>query len=730
MTGAVEEVGTGGVGRPLSPLAAALAAARGVRGALSAEQDRWFLWLPVFLGTGIGIYFSLTVEPPLWLGLVLAALAVAVVAFLRWRERGIVLALAIAAVAVGFSAAEVETWAVAAPVLERSTGRVIVAGRVLEVEPLPAGRRLLLAPQRIGQLPSEMLPARVRVTLRDNQGAAIPGEGISVLAQLYPPSGPAMPGAYDFQRRAYFDRLGAVGYAQGPLRPLADEPPATWRAWIAAMRATMSARIMTALPGTTGGIAAAIITGETHAIPEADAQAFRDAGLAHILVIAGLHMGLVAGIAFFAVRAGLALVPWVALRINTKKGAALAALLVTFGYLLLSGATVSSRRSFVMTTLVLLAILVDRLSLSARALAWAALAIMLASPYSVTTAAFQMSFAAVAGLVAFYETFRERISGWYRDAGLVHRWGLHLLAIVFTTVVSTIATTPFTVFHFNRYAVYSVAANIVAVPITGFWVLPWAMLGCALMPFGLERVALVPMGWGIDVIADVARIVTSWPGAAQLVPSMPVWGLMLVGFGGFWLCVWRRRWRLLGLAPMAAGYLTLLLPQAPDVLIDGESHLMAVRGADGSYLVSGGEHSHYTEDTWARRGAVGRGTAWPQTGASADGSLTCDREGCLYKMHNRSVALERNATALTEDCTRADLVVTPVPNRGECRSKSVIDRLDTWRNGSYAVWLGADTMTIESVRDWRGQRPWVPLRGPNHAAVSTAGATPPAGPAP
>ncbi|HLJ22243.1 MAG TPA: ComEC/Rec2 family competence protein, partial [Stellaceae bacterium] len=384
----------------------------------------------------------------------------------------------------------------------------------------------------------------------------------------------------------------------------------------------------------------------------------------------------------------------------------------------------------VMTTLVLVAILVDRLSLSARALAWAALAIMLANPYSVTTAAFQMSFAAVAGLVAFYETFRERIGAWYRDAGLARRWGLHLLAIVFTTVVTTVATTPFTVFHFNRYAVYSVAANIVAVPITGLWVLPWAMLACALMPFGLERVALVPMGWGIDVIADVARIVTSWPGAAQLVPSMPVWGLMLLGFGGFWLCVWRRRWRLLGLAPIALGYLTLLLPRPPDVLVDGEAHLTAVRSLDGVYLVSSHEHSRFAEETWARRGAVGRGPLWPQTGTSADGSLACDRDGCIYKAGGRVVALERSSAALAEDCTRADLVVTPLPSRGECRVKPVIDPFDTWRNGSYAVWLAADRITIESVRDWRGQRPWVPARGPDRAALSTAAGAPPAGPAP
>ena len=731
MSGVAEETKIAGAIRPgLAPFPAFLNFVGAVRNAVFAERDRWFLWLPVLLGTGIGIYFSLTIEPPLWLGLTLAAIAVSRVALERWHERRIAAALALAAVAVGFAAAEVETRLVAAPVLERPTGSVVVEGRIIEVEPLPEGKRITLEPRRIGELPRGKLPARIRITLRESAGAAIPGEGVSVLAQLYPPAGPAMPGAYDFQRRAYFDRLGAVGYARGSLRPFSDEPPTTWRLWVAALRTTMSERIMAALPGTTGGIAAAIITGETHAIPEADAQAFRDAGLAHILVIAGLHMGLVAGIAFFAVRAGLALVPWVALRFNTKKGAALAALLVTFGYLLLSGATVSSRRSFVMTTLVLLAVLLDRLSLSARALAWAALAIMLASPYSVTTAAFQMSFAAVAGLVAFYETFRARIGGWYRDAGIVRRWGLHLLAIVFTTVVSTVATTPFTVFHFNRYAVYSVAANIVAVPITGLWVLPWAMLGCALMPFGLERVALVPMGWGIDAIADVARVVTSWPGAAQLVPSMPVWGLMLLAFGGFWLSVWRRRWRLLGLAPIAAGYLTLLLPQPPDVLVDGESRLMAVRGSDGAYLVSGRERSRYAEDTWARRGAVGRGLLWPQIGTSADGTLTCDREGCLYRASGRAVALERSATALAEDCARADLVVTPVPARGECRTKPVIDGFDTWHNGSYAVWLESDRVTIESVRDWRGSRPWVPPRGPDRAGLSTAAGGPPAGPAP
>ncbi len=701
-----------------------------LRKALEAERDRWFLWLPLFLGSGIGLYFTLTVEPPLWLGLAVAPLALAATLVARRLQRFTLPAIAIAAMAVGFAAGEIETWMVAAPVLERRVGPVPVEGRVVEAEPLPAGRRILVEPTRIGRLAADQLPARVRIKLRDNEGAPLPGEGIAVRAVLLPPPSPAMPGAYDFQRRAFFDRLGAVGYAVGEAHELPGEPPSAWRTRLAALRAGMTRRIQAALPGRAGAIAAAIITGETHAIPEVDAQAFRDAGLAHILVIAGLHMGMVAGIAFFTIRLALALVPFLALRLNTKKWAASSALLITFIYLLLSGITVSSRRSFVMTALVLLAVLIDRLSVSARALAWAALIIMLWSPFAVVGPSFQMSFAAVGGLVAFYEAFREPMSGWYRDAGRVRRWGLHVLAGVFTTLVTTIATTPFTVFHFNRFPIYSVVANVVAVPITGFWVMPWAIVSCVLMPFGGEEIALVPMGWGITIIAEVARAVTSWPGAALTLPSMPVWGLMVLSLGGFWLCVWRGRWRLLGLAPIAAGYLTLLLPRPPDVLVDSESRVMAVRGADGSYLASTASRAGLAEETWTRRSAAVAGPPWPRSGASPDGSLTCDAQACIYRAQGRVVALDRGQGALAEDCGQVDLIVTPVPARGACRETPVIDRFDTWRNGSYAIWLGPGAMQIESVRDWRGQRPWVPARPGRGASANSTAATLATDPAP
>ncbi|HUK60417.1 MAG TPA: ComEC/Rec2 family competence protein [Stellaceae bacterium] len=425
--------------------------------AVRAERARWPLWLPVFLGCGIGTYFWLPEEPVPWLGPVVALLA-AVQVWRMWR-RGRVAFTASAAVAFvfGFAAAQVQSTLVAAPVLQKRLGPVTVEGRLESVDPLPEGARLVIGRLSIEGLAPEATPARVRVRLRKDDAAAIPGAWLRLTAMLMPPPAPVLPGSFDFERRAWFDRLGAVGYALGAPRweaPPGEAGAASWRVALQALRAEVSERVRHALPGERGAIAAALITGDTHAIPPADADAFRNAGLAHILVIAGLHMGMVAGIAFFALRAGMALVPRLALYHPTKKYAAASALALTFGYMLLSGATVSSRRAFAMIGLALLAVLVDRVSLSARAVALAAAAVMLMTPEAATGPSFQMSFAAVAALIACYEALRPRLSLWHAHAGALRRAGLYFFGIALTTIVTTLATMPFTIYHLGRKVIF------------------------------------------------------------------------------------------------------------------------------------------------------------------------------------------------------------------------------------------------------------------------------------
>jgi competence protein ComEC len=675
-----------------------------------AERERWPLWLPVFLGCGIGVYFWLPSEPPSWLGAALLALAASHMLW-AWREGRALAAPAVSlALALGFAAAQFQSALVAAPVLERRLGPVMVEGRLEAVDPLPDGARLVIAPSQIDRLDAGATPALVRVRLRHGDDAAIPGAWLRVKAMLMPPPAPALPGAFDFQRRAWFDRIGAVGYALGGPQWIAapdGSAAAGWRVGLQAVRARVTERIRAVLPDRTGAVAAALITGDTHAIAPADADAFRNAGLAHILVIAGLHMGMVAGIAFFAVRALLALIPRLALYHPTKKYAAFAALALAFGYMLLSGATVSSRRAFVMIGLALLAVLVDRVSVSARAVALAAAAIMLMTPESATGPSFQMSFAAVAALIACYEAARPRLAEWRTRAGSLRRLALYLFGITLTTVVTTLATMPFTIYHFNRFALYSVVANAIAVPITGFWVMPWAIVAVLAMPLHLEALALHPMGGGIAAIAWVARTVTSWPGAVMNVASMPAGALMLLSLGGVWLCIWQGKWRWLGLAPIALCYGAILLQRPPDLLVAADGNVVAARVPGGAYLPSTEAGGRVVEAA-VRRAGASLGAAWPESGSAADGALECDASACLYRAAGRLVALERGGDALAEDCRVADLVVSPVAAHRACRGTRVIDRIDTWRKGGTAVWLDPESIRIETVRDWQGARPWVP----------------------
>ncbi len=247
-----------------------------------------------------------------------------------------------------------------------------------------------------------------------------------------------------------------------------------------------------------------------------------------------------------------------------------------------------------------------------------------------------------------------------------------------------LATAPFALYHFNRFALYGVAANLIAVPLTGLWIMPWAIVAFALMPFGLEGIGLAPMGWGIDAVIAVAETVAPWPGAVALAPAMPRIGLVAAALGGLWFCLWHRRWRVLGLGAIAAGLATLAFVRPPDVLVNGTGSLMAVRTPSGGLALSSSRSQKFVAETWLRRAGLDRAAPWPAEGLSPDGVLGCDPLGCIYRTGARTVALVRHRAALDEDCAMATIVVSAIPVRGwrgrRCRREAVvIDRFDLFR---------------------------------------------------
>jgi competence protein ComEC len=689
---------------------------------LLAERERWGLWLPVGFAAGIGLYFALNSEPWPWIGAVAAILALAIGLLARRNPHPaapilLALALPVGVVASGFAAAQFETWRLATPMIDHPLGAVTLVGRIADIEAQPDGVRVTIRPDTIEHLQPAALPHLVRVKLRGQPPPVGIGDRITVKAELMPPSGPALPGGFDFQRQAWFRGIGAVGYALG--KP-ALQPGAAggFTGRIRAWRAGIAQRFRAALPGPEGSIAAALVTGERGAIPADINQDYRDSGLAHLLVIAGLHMTLVTGFVFFAVRGALAAIPAVALRAPIKKWAAAASLAAAVLYLVLSGASVPTERAFTMVALGLIAIIIDRFNLSMAAVAWAAGLVLALDPSALLGVSFQMSFAAVAGLIAFYESAGPGLMERRRGQGAIGRFALHLVGIGLTTLVATIATAGFSIYHFNRFALFSILANLIAVPLAGFWVMPWAVAACALLPFGAERLALVPMGWGLVLTERVAHWTAGLPDAVLALPAMPGWGLVAAALGGVWLVIWRQSWRYWGLVPMALAAASPFPAAPPDILAAEDGQLLAIRAGNGGYLLSSEKSDRLTAEAWLRAaGGVPAGTL-PEPGEAAEGgALRCDPLGCVWHRDGRLVALVRDAAALSEDCRNAEIIVALIPARHACRATAlVIDRIDLRRNGATAIWLGP-SIVLDTANDQRGDRPWVLKLGPRLAAA-------------
>ena len=658
---------------------------------MTFERDRWPLWLPVMVGLGTGLYFALPVEPVARVGWSALGAGFVALLLLPFLERGRVLLALMAGLSLGFGAAKLRETRVAAPVLARPA-TVHMTARIVAMELGNAGTRLTLADPISGGFPDDAVPRRLRVTMRGDPAGLLPGQWVSLTAGLSPPLPPSQPGAADFARAAWFGSVGASGFSFGAPSPaMTPRPPSLSEHMadgVAALRWRMTQRIRTVLPGSQGAIAAALVTGIRGGIAQTDDDALRDSGLAHVISISGLHMVLVGMGLFWLLRALLALSPFLALHYPIKKWAALAALAGAAFYLVLSGAAAPAARAYVMLAVGLIAVLLDRPALSMRGLAVAACVLLLLQPEAITDPGFQMSFAAVAALVAAAEAGQAQ-------RGLLGH-GANLLS---ASAVASLATLPFVLFHFGRAAHYGVLGNLIAMPVVGLVVMPLAALSLLAMPFGLEAWPLQGLGWGIEVMLRLGHWVAQLPGAATLSPAMPMTALLLIVLGGLWLLVWRGAQRWAGLAGIVAGIGVAFLARGPDMLVAPDAATVAIRAADGKFYFVGRPQNRFIARDWLRRDGDDREPA------NALGLGRCDGMGCAVPAQAGLVVVSRRAEALAEDCSRAVILVSAAAT--DCQGpRLILAGVRAARDQGYALTFTPE-LRAQSVREWRGERPWV-----------------------
>lgn len=615
------------------------------------------LLLPIALGTGIGLFFTFPSLP--WQASGLAALITATFALIaRWRHLYplFLAAILLTALCGGFWRAGYRTEAMRAPVLSEPLKAVWASGTITQLEPKENGWRITLAHVGLDGLEPQNTPHFIRVSLKKIPDGLVVGDSVRVRAMLYPPSPPVMPGAFNFARHAYFQQLGATGYAITPLMlqgGAQGEPPARWSDHLQRLRDTIAAHCYRFLAPAEGAIAAALLMGEQTAIPAATRDSLQKAGLSHILSVSGLHMALVTGFIFLLIRRLLALWPYAVLHWPLKKIAAAAAIAASAFYLLLAGAPVPAQRSFLMLALVLLAVILDRTAHPLRLVALAAFVLLLWTPESLLTASFQLSFAATAALVAYYEWRRDQFREPSRTLWLTP---LHYLReTAAASCVAALATAPYSLYHFGNASISGIVANMLALPLTGFFTMPAAVLTLVTMPFGLQALPLHFMGLSLTALLWIATTTNEALGWVVQLPSPPVWTLVAVTLLGMSLLLLKHRHRWL-LIPLTAVIWAAGISTVPTPLLLTEERYLAIQLPHNHWLLLGPKQGNWVTEQWQQR--LGTPHFMTKEEALAQEQMHCDPEGCIIHAAAGYVALPDTQTALTEDCALSSLILS------------------------------------------------------------------------
>ncbi|ODT80363.1 MAG: hypothetical protein ABS76_16920 [Pelagibacterium sp. SCN 64-44] len=640
---------------PLRRVMASLAAAF-VR---AAEHRRLFVLLPFSLIAGLVLYAVLLDEPgwPLLAGSGLVALIVPLAAAALHSLTGLRLGVQLAAFWLGFVLLPIHAALLGTPMLAFPAYGTYTA-HVDEVLSADDSQRRIVVSQltpQDGARPVGIRRARLSLPAEPELR---PGDQLRAALRLAPVPGPVLPGSHDGQFHSYFIGVGAYGSATGAVERIAEGSDADFARQIQGLRSTIANRIDLALEGPSAAIGKSMVMGDQSDISDETRDVMAASGLAHIYSISGLHLSIVAGGIYWLVRLLLASIPalvaWPA-----KQIAAVIGIIAAFLYLLLAGGVdnVPAFRSTLMLALIFGAVLAGRRALTMRNVAIAAILIILIDPASVLRPSFQLSFAAVVGLIGVYELPRP-----FDAAGgrLERLWRL-VAATAWTSFIAGAATLLFSAYHFQQTAPLSVLGNVMALPFVGL--IMWSgVLAMLVMPLGLDGPCFQLMGWGIEGMLWVAELVAGWSEGLTGNPLLANWTLVAGLAALAWFALLETRWRLLAPALLVPLVVVFGLEPRPDVLISDTTQAVAVRDGDGLALASGRTGS-FAVNVWSRHYQT-------PIGPAHSGNV-CDGLGCIVTTPDYSIAIIRNAAAFAEDCGRHDLLIARIRPPSSCKANII-----------------------------------------------------------
>ncbi len=691
-----------------------LAVQRALSGAeefLDRQRQYLPLWIPAVFGAGIASWFLLD-NAYQWIAVILGGFAAGLLISAAPGRSGRfgllkrVTALVFILFAVGCGLIWLKSSVVGAMPLERPVVTKFHAQIDERVDmPARAMVRLVLLTEK-----SADLSARIRVNVPEkwNDAGFRKGAVIALRARLMPPAGAALPGAYNFARRAWFDGISATGSAlEKPVIICGSRQTDI----LGDAQSRLSRHIQSQIAGSEGAIAATLATGDRGGIADADAEAMRRAGLAHLLSISGLHVSAIVGAIYLLVVKLLALSPYLALRYRLPVIASIAAALGGLTYTLLTGAQVPTIRACIAAILVLTALAMGRDPISMRLVAAGAAFVLIFWPEALVGPSFQLSFAAVITIIALHQLPWVKRTFERRQEPILRRFMRFVAMLFLTGLAIEIALMPIALYHFHKAGIYGALANIIAIPLTTFVIMPLEALALSLDMIGLGGPVWMICGKALSFLLGLAHFVEAQPGSVTRLPSMSVFTFAIFVFGGLWLALIDGKARLIALIPLGLAALSLTFMRSPDILVHSTGAHLAVTGENGELVLLRDRAGDYTVSTLMENAGIeGQVTAmkdWKNAQCSPDFcTVTLSRNGRIWSILASRSSYNVPEQALAAACKRADIVVSDRWLPRSCTPKWLkADRKMLSQTGGLSIWLN-DPPQLESVAEHEGDHGW------------------------
>ena len=531
-------------------------------------------------------------------------------------------------------------------------------------------------------------PQKISINIIKNFAAISVNDVIALRMMLQPATAKEFLDDFDFALDSKFKKIGAYGFAIGEAKILSKAKISSSDEWFLSLREKIRAKISAVLLGDSAAIALAFLIGDQNQISENLMVKIRNSGLAHLLSISGFHLSLASMIFFVSTRFILARSQYLALNFDLKKFAAIAAICGTYFYLKIAASPLPAQRAFVMVLLILLAMFVGEKINSRRAIMLGALCLILFNPYAVFNVSFQLSFAAILVLGSFYD-LRNSV----QNLNFLRRVFRYFLEIILLSILIQIATTPFLMRSFQNVALLGFIANVLAIPLTSFFVMPLGFLALFLMPIGLEKYALLAMEKGIFLIEKIAIFVTNLEYSNLTSPQLSSFGLVIAIIGLLLICLSKSHLRFLGIVVFLFSFVTIFYQKKPDILFDGKQKFFAIYDENG-LAFSKNIKATKKREIWMKK--------MNEVEFKVGGKdFLCDEEKCIIKKNQKFlVLLTRNK--ISEICKNDfDVIVNltakyALPN---CIApdKIKIDNSDFYKKGGHFFYFSGEKILIKTT---------------------------------